>query len=141
MKTKAKILETQITADGRMLAKVQFNEKMPKKGELIDAHWGSKRSLAQNSLYWVYLNFLINDCGLKNQGHFVPQALHMDLKAHFLSEKIFTKGQFKAIEEETTTTLTKSEFGEYIDKVDLFVQDFFGVNTQAFWGELAERSV
>jgi len=134
-KVKAIVLQTKVTENGEFLAKVQFNKKLPRVGEMLTVKWGSTRNLAQNSLYWVYLSWVIEDGGLKDIGHFDPQALHMDLKKHFISEKIFDRGKFKAIEEGTTTTMNKSEFSEYFLKVDKFMQDFFHIDTSAFWSE------
>lgn len=130
---KAKILNIRVDEGGHFLATAQFNRRMPKKGEIFTAKWGAQRSLSQNSLYWVYLNFLIEDCGLKDHGHFDPYALHCDFKKHFLAEKIFTKGQFEAIEEASTVILDKVEFGEYLKKIDEFVVSFFEIDTSAFW--------
>ncbi len=131
-KVKGKVLSLR-TENAQFIATIQLNEKIPKIGETVTIKWGSTRTLAQNALYWVYLDWIINEGGLKNQGHFSPEALHLDLKAHFLSEKIMDKGKFKAIEEATTTTLGKSEFGEYFDKCDKFFQEFFNINTAEFW--------
>ena len=138
-RVKARVLSLKV--EGRkLLAVLEFNEKVPQVGELVTVKWGSTRSLSQNSLYWLFLYWLINDGGLRDHGHFSPEALHLDLKAHFLSEKVFTKGQFKAFEEATTTTLTKTEFGEYVDAVNQFVQEFFGVDTSSFWAESENQS-
>jgi hypothetical protein len=134
-KVKARILRSGTTHDGKLVAEVVFNRKMPKVGEIVSVKWGSVRTLSQNSLYWVFLNWLINDAGLKDHGHFDPQALHMDMKAHFISEKIFDKGKFVAIEEATTTDMTKSEFGEYFDEIDKFMSSFFKISTTPFWEE------
>jgi hypothetical protein len=125
--------------DGHFACLLALNGQSPKAGESVKLKWGSNRTLPQNALYWKYLTWLINDAGLKEKGHFSPDALHMDMKAHFLSEKIFSKGRFLAIEEGTTTILNKMEFGEYFDKVDEFMKDFFEIDTAPFWKEYREK--
>lgn len=137
-KVKAKILVKKIV-NGKLLAKVQFNQKCPNEGEMFTAKWGSLRTLSQNSLYWVFLDFLINDAGLKEHGHFSVEALHLDLKAFVLSDKTFDSGKFKAIEEATTTDLTKSEFSEYIEKINVMLLDIFGIDTSEFWKQYSEN--
>lgn len=125
--------------NGKLMALLECNEKAPKKGDLCTLKWGSTRTLSQNALYWKYLYWLIQHGGLREHGHFDPQALHENLKAHFLSEKIMEKGEFIPIEETTTTTLGKTEFSEYFEKVDHFMLEFFNIETKAFWEEYAGR--
>ena len=139
MKVAAKVISTRVEGD-QLLATLQFNSKLPPQNARVSVRWGSKRSIDQNSLYWKYLTSLIEDAGLKSQGHFSPEALHENFKTHFLAEKTFDKDRFRAIEEKSTTDLTKVEFGEYFEKIDQLVNAFFGIDTSPFWEEYKDYS-
>lgn len=125
--------------NGKLLVTMQFNEKVPKISTIVTVHWGRPRSLQQNALYWAFLNWCIEHGGLKNEGHFSADALHLDLKAYFLAEKIYDKGQFRAIEEVTTTTMGRAEFSEYFTKVEEFIKEFFEIDTAGFWKECMDE--
>ena len=133
-RVKAKVITTKVE-DGRLFATLRFNQKLPQKGEIVTCKWGSTRSLAQNALLWVYYTWLIDHAGMKDQGFFCVEALHSSLKAHFLAEKIMSKGEFEAIEEGSTSTMNKLEFGQYVEKIDLFISDFFSIDTSGFWAK------
>jgi len=135
---KGKVQKTKIT-DGHFMCLLVLNGKLPRDGEYVTLKWGSKRTLPQNALYWVFLNWLIEHAELKDQGHFCPDALHANLKAHFLQEKILEKDEYPDKELATTTLLNKSEFSEYFEKVDHFMQEFFEIDTSPFWEEHKEN--
>lgn len=139
-KTKAQV-KSSTAISGKLLATLQFHEKLPRAGEVVNVQWGSVRTPSQNNLYWRYLTWIINEGGLKDQGHFCADALHLDLKTHFLSEKKMDKGQFKSLEEPTTTSMGKTEFGEYVEKIDHFMIEFFKINTAPFWEEYGENKL
>ena len=136
----AKVLKVKENENG-MQALLLFNGKLPPEGEQVSVKWGKERTLSQNALYWKYLNWLIEDAGLKDQGHFSPLGFHEDLKAYFLAEKIVDKKAFGRIENSdlTTTEMTRAEFGEYFDKCDEFVSSFFNIDTSPFWIEYQQN--
>lgn len=118
---------------GKIIAKIEINGYVPRVGDLLTLHHGQARTLPQNRLYFKFLRWCIEEAGLRDQGHFDVDALHLDLKRHFLADKVFTRGEFKAIEECSTTDLDRKEFSEYFEKVEHFIQDFFGISTVPFW--------
>ena len=76
---------------------------------------GGKRSDKQNSLYWAYLRICANTTGNE------PEDLHKEFKLRFIGyteQVILGKKRAKL---KSTTTLSKTDFGEYLDKVELLM--------------------
>ena len=119
MKTTAKILDKK----GKLL-KIQYEAGNWNIGDWVTLHKGSSRTGTQNALYWVFLGWLI-DNGLKEHGHFNSMGLHLNLKAHF--------------KQDTTTAMGKSEFGEYVEKINVLMIDMFQMDTSPFWEEHQEE--
>lgn len=70
-----------------------------------------KRSLSQNNYYWMYLGVIARETG----DH--EKALHEFFKQEFLPKKtIAILGKARTITK-STTSLTKLEMGEYLDKI------------------------
>lgn len=135
---KGKVLKVK-AAEGKFQCLLLLNRKMPREGDNVTLKWGAVRSLSQNAFLWVYYGWLINDAGLKEHGHLCTEALHLNLKQHFLAEKIMTKDGFKAVEEATSTLLNKVEFGEFMQKIALFMLEFFEIDSTPFFDEHREN--
>ena len=133
MKTQARILAVKDN-----LIKAEVAQQRFKVGDKISIVKGSERTVSQNNFYWLYLTFVI-DNGAKEHGHFDPYGLHLSLKRYFLSDKTMTRGQWKEIEESTTTDLSKSGFGEYFEKVDHLINETLGVDTSSFFQDYADN--
>ena len=129
MKIQARILAVKDNLIKAEVAKPKF-----KVGDRVKIVKGSERTINQNNMYWTYLTYVIEN-GAKDYGHFDPYGLHLSLKKYFLAEKKITKGEWKELEEATTTDLSKSEFSQYWERVDHFVCETFQVDTSDFWQE------
>ena len=121
-----------------MLCLLQFNGKMPNVGETVSCKWGKVRSLSANALYWLYLEFLIEDCNLKEQ-YLDAEELHEAMKMRFLSRQVTIGKGFDTFKIQSTTTLDSTSFTEYIDKIDKAVTEYLGCNTHEFWQTYAEN--
>lgn len=69
------------------------------------------RTLSQNAYYWVVLEIIS-----KSTGH-TPEELHEIFKRSFLPPRITVWRGKNIYMPKTTTILTKSEFGEYLEKI------------------------
>ncbi len=123
--------------EGKMLMKAELNGRLPKKGDLITVRFGKVRSNEQNSLYWLYLTFLLNDADLKSE-YLTIEELHEMLKATFLSKRVF-HGKKEFIHVGSTTTLDKHAFGEYMERIDKAMTEYHHISTAAFWEEVRNR--
>jgi len=72
-----------------------------------------KRSKSQNSLYWMYLNLIEMETGNSSID------LHEFFKKRFLPPKVITIKEHEEEIQRSTTELSRKEFSEYIDKIEL----------------------
>ena len=114
---------------------ILMSDKTPKVGDSARIRWGRQRSKDSNSLYWVYLSWLHEEGGLKDQGYVTPEEIHESCKGHFLMVREKDKHGIMVIREKSTTELDQTEFTEYMEKVDLLMNSFFGIDSSVFWKE------
>jgi len=132
-KIKARILSSEIK-DKRFIVTIQCNNKMPKQGEIVTIKWGSARSVQQNKLYWLFLEWILEHGGLKDE-YLSTDELHECLKGRFLAKRIKTNFGFETLKIGSTTELDKTAFAEYINKIDKAVVEYCKVDTSGFWEE------
>ena len=125
------------TQSGRFIAKIEMNRKVPPQGEHVIVKWGKVRSVDQNSLYWKFLEYLMEDGGLKEQ-YLDKEELHETLKGRFLTTKVKSKSGFDIFKVGSTTDLDKLSFGEYLDKVDKIMVEYCKIDTSSFWKDYKE---
>lgn len=78
----------------------------PAKIEIIIKRYRKKRTNRQNSLYWLWLNFIAEETGSD------PDELHVYFKSKYLLDR---SGKIPVVK--STTRLTTVEFSEYMDKI------------------------
>jgi len=92
----------------------QLNKFKP--GEKVSLYVSSrrpKRTSAQNRYYWLFLTMICEETGETN-----PERLHRLFAGMFLCTgiaKVFGKHTVRDVR--STTSLSKAEFSEYIDKI------------------------
>ena len=81
------------------------------------------RNNEQNAKYWVWLSILESETGNSKE------ALHKYFKYEFLTldDEILDK-KFKVLK--STTKLTKIEFMEYLNKIQLFCNEFLNITLE-----------
>ena len=118
---------------------VLMSDKVPKVGDSVRLRWGKSRSLKANALYWVYLEWVLTEGGLREQaGYVTVQEIHDSLKGHLLMVREQDSHGIMVIREKSTTELDSVAFSEYMEKVDFLINDFFEINTSPFWVEHAK---
>jgi hypothetical protein len=131
MKVSGVVLSTAIK-DGSFQALIKLNGSMPKPNDLVTVKWGKKRSPKQNALYFLWLQFVI-DNGAKDAGYFDTGELHEALAGRFLSINREAPGGFKTITRKSTTELDKVAFGEYFEKCQDCVRTYLHIDDSPFW--------
>lgn len=89
----------------------------------------TKRTNPQNALYWSVLTIIAGELGME------PEELHDEIKVRFLGvKKRVVHGQ-ELIEPISTTTLSKKQFGELIDKVYALAGELnIKIPSPDYWG-------
>jgi hypothetical protein len=108
----------QITGDGGLSLGSDLNRARFK--EFCKEHVGAwlriehqvpVRSMSQHRFYWVYLGAIAHETG------HTPEEIHAWVKAKFLPKRFATVLGTDVELTPTTTTLSKVEFGEVLDRV------------------------
>lgn len=85
-----------------------------------------KRTCQQNRFYWLNINLIteqVNDLG----NDYLPEDIHELHKWRFLRKSITIKGNtYQSMG--STTKMNKQEFGEFLDKIQLFWNEM-GIET------------
>lgn len=90
------------------------------------------RSLEQNAYYWSAVVPLMRQ-GFEDLGNtFTLESAHEFIKSEFNFKEIINEktGEIKRVPQ-STTTLSKSEFCELIDRLNVFCGEWFGFNIPA----------
>lgn len=138
MQCSAKVLQTKITSDGEMLAKLQFNGRLPKEGDIVKCKWGKVRSKNQNSIYWLLLTFYTEN-GMQDMGYMTKEELHEAMKGRFLMKKIEDDNGIVSYQAGSTTDLKTDEFMEYIQKIEHCLLEYCNVSSSGFWKTYGEN--
>lgn len=77
----------------------------------------SKRTDAQNKLYWFWLGIIGDDTGYR------PDEIHKLMKMQFLEPITYRIMDKDVIDYPSTTKLTVREFTEYLNMIELWASD------------------
>lgn len=100
-----------------------------KRAEIIIKKARSKRSIQQNKYYFGCVVAIVRQ-GLKDLGYIMtPEETHEFLKDKFLGYETManTEGLEIGKKYKSTTELTKTEFGEYIEQIQIFSAEILNV--------------
>lgn len=78
----------------------------------------TKRSLSQNRYYWMYLELIVSE----GKGKDTAEDLHEFLRRKLLPPKFITVRGEEIKIPRSTTELSKTEFGEYLEKICALVE-------------------
>lgn len=133
MKVSGKVISTEIK-DGKMFVTCQMNGRLPKVGEAVSIKWGRHRTVGQNAIYWVWLNWLYEN-GAKDEGYGSADELHEAFKGRFLVTTTVGPNGMKSYRIKSTTELNTQEFTEYMDKCQLASREYLKIDDASFWAE------
>lgn len=131
-KIKGRILSSELK-DSKFISTIQCERKLPS-NEIVTIKWGTARSNSQNSFYWLYLSWVLEHGGLKDE-YLTPESLHETLKGRFLAKRVKTKFGFETLIIGSTTELDKAAFAEYMDKIDKAIVEYCHIDTSPFFEE------
>lgn len=88
----------------------------------------SKRSNPQNRYYWGAVIPIVRDC-LRDAGHRLTiEDTHLMLRGRFLTEAIHLQHGDFIDQIRSTSSLSKSEFSDYIEDIRSFMQEYFNTD-------------
>jgi len=111
---------------------------LKKQWSIVIKEFKPKRSLRQNSLYWMWLHIIEYETGNDSK------YLHDYFRSKYLPiiEKVYTYPERVVLSEMTSTTsLNTKEFKIFLDKIDLEIKEFGGIELPNLDDQNFERMV
>ena len=122
-KITAKVLNTKVDAQGRLLAIINCDKKSPDKDTTVEVEWGNTRTQQMNKLYFACLK-IISDY----TGH-TKEELHSWCAHKFLGHKIEVLGE-EFIYSPSTRNLRIDAFSTYLEDIRFYFWETLGINLQ-----------
>ena len=99
------------------------NEPLTRPLEVKIQPYKVKRSLDQNALYWKWMKQLADHFNTKLENPLTQEDMHDLMRHNFLGyeDKVINKTQINS-QLRTTTKLTRTEFMDYMTKIDVWAQ-------------------
>lgn len=119
---------------------VEYINRLPDNGKQWDVSITPhriKRTVLQNSLYWLWVGLVAKDTGN------LPDVIHEVFKEMFLDGQVVELGEVEVVVRPSTTKLDTRQFMLYLERIEAWVTSELGIvlphPEDAFWEDFMQE--